>query len=103
MRSTGLESLIPLALLIVLFYFMLIRPQRRRAVEHQKLVQTVSLGDEVIMRGGEHGTVRALRDETIDLELAPGVTVKYLKGLIFQIVRDEEGEASEPRAGEDLT
>ena len=85
----GLESLIFLALLIAIFYFMLIRPQKKRAEQHRQLIESITLGDEVVTIGGMHGRVAALRDEDVELEVAPGTRVRFVKTAIARRMEPE--------------
>jgi preprotein translocase subunit YajC len=78
----GLSSLIFLVLFGGIFYFMLIRPQRRRVQQHRALMDSLGLGDEVVTIGGLYGTVRRLSDEDVDLEVASGVTLRVLKSAV---------------------
>lgn len=94
----GLETLIFLALLIVIFYFMLIRPQKRRVEQHRKLVESIQPGDEVITIGGIHGTVRALRDDKVEIEIAAGTVVSFVKSAIGKKV-SEPIEEVQPDVG----
>lgn len=80
--ESGLSSLIFLGLLIAIFYFMLIRPQKKRVEAHRQLVESVSLGDEIITMTGIYGTVRSIGDENVEVEIAPGTTVRFLKSAI---------------------
>jgi preprotein translocase subunit YajC len=92
--ESGLSSLIFLGLLIAIFYFMLIRPQKKRMEEHRKLVESVDPGDEIITMTGMYGTVRAIADESVDVEIAPGTTVRFLKSAIGRKVSaDTEQDA----------
>jgi preprotein translocase subunit YajC len=68
-----------MAVFIGLFYFMLIRPQQRRAKEHQNLVSKLSAGDEVVTNGGLLGKVTDVGDTFVTLEVADGVRVKVQK------------------------
>lgn len=90
----GLSSLVFLVLLFAVFYFMLIRPQRKRVQQHQQLVASIERGDEIFTIGGLRGTVTALRDEEIELEVAPGTRVRFLKSAISRRV-SEDGDAVE--------
>ncbi len=72
----GLEGLLPLVLLFVVFYFLLIRPQQKKAKEHKKLVQSIGKGTEVVTYGGLAGKIRSLDDNFVDLEIADNVVVK---------------------------
>ena len=75
-----------MAAFIALFYFMLIRPQQRRAKEHQALVSKLSTGDEVVTSGGILGKVTDVGDLFVTLEIADGVRVKVQKVQVTQLV-----------------
>lgn len=97
----GIGALIFPALVIVVFYFMLIRPQRKRVEQHKALVESISVGDEVVTIGGLFGTVRALRGDSLELEVAPGTVVRLLKSSVARTVsRDATGDVAEQQ-GED--
>jgi len=82
-------SFIFLILLIGIFYFMLIRPQRKRADQHRKLIESVGYGDEVVTIGGVFGTVRSLDEDEVQLEVAPGTTIRFLRTAIARRVMDD--------------
>jgi preprotein translocase subunit YajC len=93
--SSGAAVLLPLLLMGLIFYFLLIRPQRRQRQAHARLVDSVDVGDEVVTIGGVYGTVRALDDESLTLEVAPNVEVRFARGAIARkLVYDEEYEDS---------
>ena len=75
-----------MAAFIALFYFMLIRPQQKRAKEHQALVSKLAAGDEVVTTGGLLGRVTDVGDTFITLEIAEGVRVKVQKVQIAQLM-----------------
>src|SRR6516164_561809 len=75
-----------MAVFIGLFYFMLIRPQQRRAKEHQALVSKLAAGDEVVTSGGLLGKVTEVGDTFVTLEVAEGVRVKVQKVQITQLM-----------------
>ena len=89
------SGLIFLILMMVIFYFMLIRPQKRRAQQHRDLVQSLALGDEVVTIGGLLGTVARLEDEAIELEVSPGTRLRFLKSAVARKVTAETEEAEE--------
>ena len=89
--ESGLTSLIFLAFLIAIFYFMLIRPQKKRMENHRQLVESVGIGDQVITMTGLYGTVRTIGEDDMELEIAPGTTVRFLKSAIGRRVGDEAG------------
>lgn len=91
MDSGPLSSLIFLAFLIAIFYFMLIRPQKKRMEAHRTLVESISPGDEIITMTGLYGRVRTIGDEDVEVEIAPGTTVRFLKSAIGRrVVEDLE-------------
>lgn len=80
-----LQGLIPLVLMFAIFYFLLIRPQQKKAKEHRALLDALKKGDQVVTAGGMHGKVTSLDDQVVTLEIAPGVNVKINKGFISSI------------------
>lgn len=83
---TGNGQLAPLMMMVVfiaIFYFLLIRPQQRKAKEHQALVAKLAQGDEVVTAGGLLGRVLEVGDTFVTLEIAEGVRVKVQR---FQVV-----------------
>lgn len=75
----GLMGLLFPILLIVVFYFLLIRPQTKRAKEHKKMVGELKKGDEVLINGGVIGRIADIGDTFIQLEVADGVQMKVQK------------------------
>ncbi len=82
----GLTGLIFPIALIAIFYFLLIRPQQKRAKEHRKLVEGLSRGDEVLTTGGIVGRVTEVGDTFATLEIANGVSVKMQKQAVAQVL-----------------
>jgi preprotein translocase subunit YajC len=74
--------LLPLGIFVLIFYFFIIRPQRKRQKQHDGLISGISRGDQVITIGGFLGTVREVRDDTFQIEIADGVKVRVLKSAI---------------------
>ena len=68
-----------LAILVVAFYFLLIRPQRTRSKKSQELMSSLTRGDEVVTAGGFHGRIKDIRDDFIVITIASGVDVKVNK------------------------
>jgi preprotein translocase subunit YajC len=75
-KGNPLGSLVLFLPLIVLFYFMLIRPQKTRQRQQAELMQSLGVGDEIETIGGIFGTVQRADDDFLWLEIAPGTTVK---------------------------
>ncbi len=84
--TAGLTGLIFPIALIVIFYFLLIRPQQKRAKEHKKLVQNLGKGDEVLTTGGIVGRITDVGDTFSTLELADGVEVRLQKSAVAQVL-----------------
>jgi preprotein translocase subunit YajC len=82
--------------LLVVMWFLLIRPQRRRQVESQRLVQSLAVGKEIVTAGGLYGTITALEDDEARVQIADGVEVRIAKLAIAGVLsEDEEPEAPE--------
>ena len=80
-----------LVMLAVVWVF-LIRPRQRKMREQQRQVAALQAGDEIITAGGLHGTVRALEDSTLKLEIAPGVVTTLDRRAVAAVARDVEVE-----------
>jgi preprotein translocase subunit YajC len=76
--------------IILIFYFMIIRPQQKRAKERQKLLDSIKKGDKVITSGGMYGTVAGLDEKTVLVQIADNVKVKLERGSIATIVSESE-------------
>lgn len=85
----ALPQFIFLGLLIFVFYFMLIRPQKKRVQQHRNLIESLSVGDEVVTIGGLHGKVVAIDEEDVSLEVAPGTTLRFVKNAIARRVSEQ--------------
>ena len=79
-------QLAPLFILLILFYFMLIRPQMKRAKEHRNLLAALSKGDEVITSGGLAGKIREVGENFVLLEVAKDVQVRLQKSAVSSVV-----------------
>lgn len=77
--------LFPIAL-IAIMYFMMIRPQMKRAKEHKAMLEKLAVGDEILTSGGIAGTVRALGDSFVTVEIANGVQVRVQRGAIGNVL-----------------
>jgi preprotein translocase subunit YajC len=75
-------TLIYLAVLIAIFYFLIIRPQQKRAKDHQDLMNSIQKGDRIVTAGGIHGTIVEVKDETVILNIASQVDIELSKQAI---------------------
>jgi preprotein translocase subunit YajC len=82
----GLSGLMFPIILIGVMYFLMIRPQMKRAKEHRAMVEKLAVGDEVITNGGIAGTVREIGDSFITVEIADNVRVRLQKGAVGNVL-----------------
>jgi len=75
-------GLLPFVIIFVLFYFMLIRPQMKRAKEQKKMIDALQKGDEVITTGGVLGKITKVSDQYISLEIADNVVIQVQKATV---------------------
>jgi preprotein translocase subunit YajC len=81
-QGSSLIGLMPLVILFVIMWFMLIRPQMKRAKEHRKMVEALGKGDEVVTQGGLLGKITEMGENFVALEIADGVQVKVQRHMI---------------------
>ena len=91
------SSLIFLVFLVAIFYFMLIRPQRRRVQQHKSLMDSLEVGDEIVTIGGLYGTIASLSDDDLELEVAGGTRLRFVKTSVARkvVALDEEDDLAE--------
>ena len=94
-----LIQIAPIILMVVLFYFMLIRPQQQRAKQHAAAISAVKRGDNVVLSNGMLGKVVRVEDAEVGVEIAQGVTVKVVKSMIAEIrAKGEPAPANDPKS-----
>jgi preprotein translocase subunit YajC len=83
--------------MLVVFYFILIRPQRKRAQEHDQMVSKLEKGDEVVTIGGIHGTISKISEDNVVLDVDEGVKLTFSRSAIARslAVHEEEEEIEE--------
>ena len=94
--QSGAFMFVWLGLMVLLFYFMLIRPQKRREKERQALLGAVKTGDRVLFAGGFLGVVANVKEKTLIVKIADGVKVEIVRGAVSQVL--DKGETPEPEA-----
>ncbi len=87
----GLGAFLPLIIIFAIFYFLLIRPQQRKAKQHKQLLSDLKKGDKVVSSGGMHGVITGLGDDVVTVEISPKVRVKITRGSIAGVIRKSEG------------
>ena len=88
-------TVITFGLIFLFIYFLMVRPQKRARVQHQQLVESIEVGDEVMTTTGIFGTVRSVGDEEVKIEVAPGTQVRMLKRAIHSRVSEGLDEVEE--------
>ena len=79
------QQMVPLIFMFAIFYFLLIRPQKKKALEHKALLESIKRGDDVITTGGIHGKVFAIENDLVILDVANNVNIKVTKNYISAI------------------
>jgi len=79
-------SLMPIAAMFVVLYFLLIRPQQKRTREHETMVQNLKRNDEIVTTGGLYGRVQTIADKVLTVEIAPNVRVRIDRAQVADVV-----------------
>jgi preprotein translocase subunit YajC len=94
-----LIQFLPLIGLVILFYFLMIRPQQRRLKQHQTMLAGLKRNDVVVLSSGMIGKIVRVEDKEVGVEVATGVTVKVVKGMISEVrSRGEPAPANDAKA-----
>jgi len=78
--------------ILILMWFLLIRPQRRRQVDSQRLLESLSVGQEIVTAGGLYGTIKELHEDEARIEIAEGIEVRVAKRAIAGVLSEDEPE-----------
>ena len=85
-----LVQLMPLFLIFGIFYFLLIRPQQKKAKLHKEMVAAIQRGDKILSSGGMRGKViRVINDNDIEVEISSGVNVVMVKSTVAEVVKEQ--------------
>lgn len=94
----GIMSFVPLILIFVIFYFLLIRPQQKKAKDHQIFLGNLKKGDAIVTSGGLHGEITGLTDTVVTLEIADNIRVKvsrqHILGSKAAVIAENEAAAT---------
>ncbi|MCX4278992.1 MULTISPECIES: preprotein translocase subunit YajC [Muribaculum] len=93
--SAGMMNLIMIVALIAIFYFFMIRPQQRKQKEIRKFREGLNVGDRVITAGGIYGKIRAVKENTITLEIADNVRISIDKGSVYPSAAQAQESAND--------
>ncbi len=89
-QGGGLAGFLPIIILFAIFYFLLIRPQQKKAKEHKEMITNLKKGDRIITSGGIHGTIQSIDDTSIGLEIAEKVKIKLSRGNVAGLLSVSE-------------
>ena len=95
--SQLITMLVTFGLIIVVFYFLVIRPQNRKQKDAKRMLESIRKGDRVVTIGGMHGFVESVKDEAVVLKVDDNVKLKFNKSAISQVLerRDDSGDTKE--------
>ncbi len=88
-QGGGFSAFIPIILMFAIFYFLLIRPQQKKAKQHREMITSLKKGDRVVSSGGLHGVITGIADDVVTMEIAPKVRVKVSRGSIAGALNKE--------------
>lgn len=86
---------VPMMLMLVMMYFVMIRPQQKKAKEQKSLIDNLKIGDEIITAGGMHGIVANKSDRTVTVKVQDGVKIKFEKSSVTQVFKSKENKKGE--------
>jgi preprotein translocase subunit YajC len=96
--ATGMEQIIsfaPFIVIIAIFYFLIIRPQNKKQKETQKMLSELKKGDKVVTIGGVHGTIAAIRENSVVLKVDDNVKVEFSRSAVASVTTVAKEEKSE--------
>ena len=88
-QPNAMGSFIPLIVIFVIFYFFLIRPQQKKAKDHQKMLNELKKDDKIITAGGIYGVVSQVKGDSVEVKIAENVKILVVKGTISTILPPE--------------
>jgi len=91
-QGGGFGAFLPLIIIFAIFYFLLIRPQQKKAKQHKQVLGSLKKGDRVVSSGGMHGVITGLTDDMVTMEISPKVRVKLSRSYIAGITKKTESE-----------
>jgi preprotein translocase subunit YajC len=96
------EALLPLILLVAVFYLLILRPARKRQQEAQQISGALAPGVEVMTAGGVFGTIQSVGDGEVTVEVAPGTTLRMVTGAIAKVIPAKVIEPERDQPDQDL-
>jgi preprotein translocase subunit YajC len=94
--SNNLATFLPLVLIVLVFWFLVIRPTRKRQQQMSSVQSSLGPGSQVMLSSGIFGTVVSVADESVRIEIAPGTTIKVARQAVVRVVEDAAGAGATP-------
>ncbi len=91
-QQSPLMSLMPIALIFVIFYFLLIRPQKKSQKDHAKMITELAKNDDVVTSGGIHGTIVNIQDDVVTLRVDDNAKIKIQKSAVSRLKKPKTKE-----------
>ena len=88
-QSGGMGMMVPMLLILAIFYFMMIRPQQRKEKERQKMIEELRAGAKIVFAGGLMGVIQEATEKTFKVEIAPGVAVEVARASVTAVIPPE--------------
>ena len=85
-----ISTLVMFGAIFAIFYFMIIRPQQKRAKEREKLLSALEKGDKIVTNGGIYGTIAGIEDKTVLIDVGNNVKIKFDRSAVTTILKDKE-------------
>lgn len=98
--SNSLATFLPLVLIVLVFWFLVIRPTRKRQQQVSAVQSSLGPGSQVMLSSGIFGTVVSVADESVRVEIAPGTTIKVARQAVVRVVEDAVTDTATPAAEE---
>src|ERR1035437_1968488 len=83
------STIIMFGAIFAIFYLMIIRPQQKKAKNHQKLLESLEKGDKVLLSGGIHGTIAGIEDKTVLVDVGNNMKIKFERTAIAAVIKDK--------------
>ena len=96
-QAGGIAGFLPIIILFAIFYFLLIRPQQKKAKEHREMIANLKKGARIVTSGGIYGTIQSIDDTTIGLEIAEKVKIRMTRGNVAAVVSDAQAGQKEDK------
>jgi len=97
-QASPIASLVPIAVIFLIFYFLLIRPQQKEQKAHQKMLADLKKGDKVLTTGGLYGVIQGIRGDDLEVRFAENVKLMIARSAVSRLVAS--GESEQPKLRE---